>query len=320
MFIESHKVLVLSDAGTGLLGTASIDSNPDRTIADIKQFFRQLGINETSSTVVEVLVDSEPALGALLRRTGLTLQIRAAAPQAHETVGLAERNVRRFKEMVACIRSDMRAHGYDLTRNAECYHCVLQYMAQTHNHFGIGASTGQYENLSSRRSPIELVVQKNRPAPSCSLFGSVVHARVPDSLAAAIPEGRRFVPAAYLFIRPNSLSHVVSSKIGSDVHVFQSEIKPLSHDPSLAPALIIRRLLEKTDRRILILTRLPSPNTTRWESKKVFPSMVLPVLGLNIMGPRQIVRHATQPVGMEESTLHPVAVVTKSGSSPRESE
>ena len=201
-----------------------------------------MGINETSSTAVEVLVDSEPVLSAPLRRTGLTLQIRAAAPQAHETVGLAERNVRRFKEMVACIRSDMRAHGYDLTRNAECYHCVLQYIAQTHNHFGIGAPTGQYENLSSRRSPIELVVQKNRPAPSCSLFGSVVHARVPDSLAAAIPEATRFIPAAYLFIRPNSLSHVVSSKIGSDVHdVFQSEIKPLSHvvwDPSLAPALI----------------------------------------------------------------------------------
>ena len=213
---------------------------------------------------------------------------------------------------LACIRSDMRAHGYDLTRNAECYPCVLQYIAQTHNHFGIGASTGQYENLSSRRSPIELVVQKNRPAPSCSLY----------SLAAPIPEATRFIPAAYLFIRPNSLSHVVSSKSGSDVHVFQSEIKPLSHvvwDPSLAPALI--KEIAREDRPPNPdLEKIAEPQHDQVGSKKLFPSMVLPVLGLKIMGPRQIVRHATQPVGMEESTLHPVAVVTKSGSSPRESE
>ena len=62
MFMDSHKILVMSDSGTGLLGIASIDSNPDRTISDIKQFFRQLGVDETSSMTVEVLVDSEPAL------------------------------------------------------------------------------------------------------------------------------------------------------------------------------------------------------------------------------------------------------------------
>ena len=198
MFIESHKFLVISDSGTGLLGVASIDSNPDRTLADIKQYFRQLGINESSATTVEVLVDSEPALSALLRRTGLPLQIKAAAPQAHETVGLAERTVRRFKEMIACIRSDMRSHGYDLTCNSECYHCVLQYIAQSHNHFGLGATSGQYEGLNSRRSPLELILQKDRPSPTSSLFGSVVHAQVPDSLASAIPEATRFIPASGL--------------------------------------------------------------------------------------------------------------------------
>ena len=169
------------------------------------------------------------------------MHIKAAAPQAHESVGLAERTVRRFKEMTACIRSDMRAHGYDLTCNSECYHCVMQYIAQTHNHFGLGSTAGQFEGLNSRRTPIELVLQKDRPSPACSLFGSVVHARVPDSLAAAVPEATRFVPAAYLYIRPNSLARMVSTRIGSTVHTFQAEIKSLSHvvwDSSLAPALI----------------------------------------------------------------------------------
>ena len=73
------------------------------------------------------------------------------------------------------------------------------------------------------------------------MFASVVHAKVPESLAASVPEATRFVPAAYLHIRPNTLVHVVSSKTGNGVHIFQAEVKPLSQivwDTSLAPDVI----------------------------------------------------------------------------------
>ena len=241
MFLEGRRFLVLADAGTGLVGVAAVDGHTDRTQSDCLAFFKQLAVTEASPVVVEMLTDSDAMLGNLLRRLGLPLQVKTAGPQAHETVGLAERNVRRFKEMVSCLRSDLRAHRFDLTCSGECLRFALNYVAQTHNHFGVGSASGHSEGLSSRRTPIELVLQKERPSPTCSMFASVVRAKVPESLAASVPEATRFVPAAYLHIRPNTLVHVVSSKMGDRVHIFQAEVKPLSQivwDTSLAPDVI----------------------------------------------------------------------------------
>lgn len=240
-FVEGHKFLILVDAGTGLLGTASVGLNQDQTKSECLQFFRQLGVDESSKLTIEILVDSEPALGTTLRRLGLPLHLRSASPQAHESVGLAERNFRRCKEMIACIRSDLREHHFDLTCSEESLRRVIQYVAQTHNHYGIGSAVGLSEGLGTRRSPIELVLQKERPAPICTLFGSIVHAKVPESLIELVPERTRFIPAAYLHIKPNSLAHVVSTKVGDRVQVFQAEVKVLNQvvwDPSLAPEVI----------------------------------------------------------------------------------
>lgn len=61
----------------------------------IRLCFNQLGISDRSPLRVDVLTDSEPLIGSTLKRLGLPLQVKAAAPQAHESIGLAERNVRR---------------------------------------------------------------------------------------------------------------------------------------------------------------------------------------------------------------------------------
>ena len=146
MFLEGCRFLVLADAGTGLVGVAAVDGHTDRTQSDCLAFFKQLAVTEASPVVVEVLTDSDAMLGNLLRRLGLPLQVKTAGRQAHETVGLAERNVRRFKEMVSCLRSDLRAHRFDLTCSGECLRFALNYVAQTHNHFGAGSTSGYSEH------------------------------------------------------------------------------------------------------------------------------------------------------------------------------
>ena len=78
-FIDRHKFMLLAEESSGLIGVVS----------------------------VEILTDSEVALGNVLKKLGLPLIIKAAAPQSHQTVGLAERNVRRMKEIVSCWRSDL---------------------------------------------------------------------------------------------------------------------------------------------------------------------------------------------------------------------
>ena len=131
MFLEGCRFLVLADAGTGLVGVAAaVDGHTDRTQSDCLAFFKQLAVTEASPVVVEVLTDSDAML------------VKTAGPQAHETVGLAERNVIRFKEMVSCLRSDLRAHRFDLTCSGECLRFALNYVAQTHNHFGVGSTSG----------------------------------------------------------------------------------------------------------------------------------------------------------------------------------
>lgn len=122
----------------------------------------------------------------------------------------------------------MRLHGFDLSGSPESFNRNMQYVTQTHNHFGVGGSVGQSAGLESRRSTIELVVNKDRPKPVSTMFDSICHAQVPDSLIESIPERTRFIHAAYLHVKPNSLAHIVSSKINRREHVFQAEIKPLN--------------------------------------------------------------------------------------------
>lgn len=113
-----------------------------QAISERRQYF-QLGVSEQTSLRVEVLTDSEPLVGSMLKRLGPPLTVKAAAPQAHESIGLAEKNVRTVKEMTSCIRSDMHLHGFDLSGSPESFNKIMQYVTQTHNHFGVGGSIGQ---------------------------------------------------------------------------------------------------------------------------------------------------------------------------------
>ena len=316
MFMDTHKFLVMSNAGTGLMGVAGVDSNPDRTISDCRQFFRQMGVTESSPFTIEVLTVSEPALGSLLRRLSLPIQIKSASPQAHETVGLAERSVRRIKEMISCIRCDMKEHGFDVTCTSECFLHLMHYVAQTHNCFGLGSASGQSDGLGSRRSPIELVVRKERPVTVCSLFGSVVHAKAPDSIAPLVPGATRFIPAAYLHLRPNSLAHMVSSKVGQRSVFFS--VKSI-----LCPSLYGTRHFHLTSSRqsivimplhLMILHWIFVLRMTRSGYFRVSQTQGHLVLGSKITDPQSILLLAILPHATVESTRPHVVVDIENGS------
>ena len=143
--------------------------------------------------------------------------------------------------MTGCLRSDLRLHGVDITGTPESFSRLVQYVTQTHNHFGVGGSVGQSAGLENRRTPLELVLNKDRSKPVSTMFGSVCHAQVPDSLIELIPEKTRFIPAAYMHVKPNSLARVVSSCTQGSEKVYQAEIKPLTEilqDCSLAPSIL----------------------------------------------------------------------------------
>ena len=136
---------------------------------------------------------------------------------------------------------------------------MLCYICQTHNHFGVGSATGSSSGLENHRTPVELLLQKDRPKPVTSMFGSVCMAKVPESLIDQIPEKSRFVPAAYMYIKPNSLAHVVTTQISGKEHTFQAEVKPLDRlmwDVSMCPSVL--KEIPKTSR-----AELPSSESMR---------------------------------------------------------
>ena len=130
---------MLVDAGTGLLEISLRGPNQDQMLADCRQCFRQLGVSDKSFQAVEVLTDSEALIGRLLRPRGLPLQeVKSAALQVLESISIAERNVRRVKEMMGCLRSDLRLRGIDFSGTPESFSRLVRYVTQTHNHFGVG--------------------------------------------------------------------------------------------------------------------------------------------------------------------------------------
>ena len=225
-FIGDYKFLALSEVMTGLIGCALCAGE---TNTDIRAFFNQLGLLVMSPSeahlAVEVRTDAEKAVASILKRANLPvpLHINEAAPQSHQTVGHCERTVRRFKEMISCLQADLRSHGFVLKETKEAYRAVTCYVAQTHNHFGIGSDFG------NRRSPIQLVIQRDCTLPTSTMFGAIVFAKVSDHMEGLVEEGSRFVLGAYMHIAFGSFAHEVSVKCkDGTVKQFKTEVRPLN--------------------------------------------------------------------------------------------
>eukprot|EP00435_Cladocopium_sp_Y103_P044265 s1257_g12.t1 len=214
------QYIALVESMTGMIGCSYLHDNVDKTVANMTRFFSALGVSHEMQ--IDCKVDAEKGLETLLKRLPFRLRINHAAPQAHQSVGACERTVRRFKESCACIRSDMRSNGIDLQPTSKAFESLFFYVVQTHNHFNVGG-----DEQNSRRSPHQLVVQRDSAMPLCSVFGSVVFAKVTDALKEKVEEGTRYIPAAYLFPSFGHQAHELSTMLNSEIYTFRSEIKLL---------------------------------------------------------------------------------------------
>ena len=221
---QKLKFVACAEAMTGMVGASFCGPDVDATLRQLSCFFRDLGLNE-NSTPVETLTDAEPAISSLLSKLPFKLLLKKSAPQEHRTIGRAERTVRRFKEMISCIRSDLRSQGFDIVEDSKSFVPLMNYIVQTHNHFGVGS----IDHDGARRSPHELALQKDLPRPEISLFGSIVHAVVTDAIRDMVQPGLRFVVAAYLYPDFGGLGHVVSTlNLRNEVFQFVTKVKPLT--------------------------------------------------------------------------------------------
>jgi len=221
---QKLKFVACAEAMTGMVGASFCGPDVAATLRQLSCFFRDLGLNEQSMPV-ETLTDAEPAITSLLSKLPFKLLLKKAAPQEHRTIGRAERTVRRIEEMVGCLRSDLRANGFDLIDDPKCFIPLVNYIVQSHNHFGVGSLAHD----GVRRSPHELAVHKDLPKPEITMFGAIVHAAITDSVREMLQPGLRFTVAAYLHPDFNGLGHRVSAiDMNGEVLQFVTKVKPLS--------------------------------------------------------------------------------------------
>ena len=146
--------------------------------------------SEKSSIVLHT--DSEHAVSHLISRVSsrFTFAVRRASPQQHRSVGAAERCVRRLKESMAVLRSDLNQHGVDVPFTEDSLSQVLTYLSLSHNHFG--------KAPASELSPLEYIAERRLSKPHTSIYGSVVLAELPQSVLNRAPNESRNIEAMYL--------------------------------------------------------------------------------------------------------------------------
>ena len=221
---QKLKFVACAEAMTGMVGASFCGPDVKATLRQLSCFFRELGLNEQSGPV-ETLTDAEPAIASLFSKLPFKLLLKKPAPQEHRAIGRAERTVRRFKEMISCIRSDLRAGGFDIADDSKGFVPLLSYIVQTHNHFGVGSIDHDW----TRHSPHKLALQKDLPRPETTMFGTIAHAVVTDTIRELVQPGLRFVVAAYLYPDFGGLGHVVTRlNLNNEAFQFVTKVKPLS--------------------------------------------------------------------------------------------
>ena len=184
------KILVLSELASNCVGYVLVT---DLTSArnSLIHWLDHLGLSSEKASIV-LHTDSERAVSELVTKASdrFVFTVRRAAPQQHRSVGHAERNVRRLKENLAVIRSDLNRASVDIAFSNESLHEVLTYLALTHNHFGKAPGCDL--------SPLEFVAGRNLSKPVTALYGMNVLAEIPQSQRQGSPNESRNVEAMFL--------------------------------------------------------------------------------------------------------------------------
>ena len=185
------KVLVLAEMASNGVAYVLVKGDLTSTRTEIAKWLEHLGMSSEKSSIV-LHTDSEHAVSHLISRVSsrFTFAVRRASPQQHRSVGAAERCVRRLKESMAVLRSDLNQHGVDIPFTEDSLSQVLMYLSLSHNHFG--------KAPASELSPLEYIAERRLSKPHTSIYGSVVLAELPQSVLNRAPNESRNIEAMYL--------------------------------------------------------------------------------------------------------------------------
>ena len=185
------KVLVLTELSSGCIGYVVVESDVSKVRTQICRWLEHFGLTSTTTGVI-LHTDAERAVAELVGKSSerYTFNVRRANPQQHQSVGAAERAVRRLKESLSVLRADLNSGGADVTFNESGLTDALTYIGLTHNHFS--------KVQGSDMSPLEFTVNRPLSKPATALFGQTVLAELPSSLRQLCPNETRSVEACFI--------------------------------------------------------------------------------------------------------------------------
>ena len=174
---KDHRTLVLAHGETGFIAAILVGDDQTTTVHAIRDFCISTGLSGPGSTL-EVMTDAELQVGNPFRRVqpllaGRHVVVQRAAPQEHQSIGLAEGAVRKVKQGVRVLELALEKFGYHLRSSDFVIQLFLNYFMSVHNRFSCNAYG---------RSPKSELFDKTMPVSQTTGFCPRVLSEVPENL------------------------------------------------------------------------------------------------------------------------------------------
>ena len=185
------KVLVMTEMVSNAIAYVVVNEDVNKVRGQIMKWLLHFGLESERMSIV-LHTDAEQAVRNLVTSSSsrFSVQVRKAGNQQHQSIGGAERGVRRMKESLAILRADLTQNGWDVRMDHEHLNEALTYLALMHNHYGKSRETDM--------SPLEMASGRRLSKPATALFGSTVLAEIPLSLKKYVPNETRSIEASFL--------------------------------------------------------------------------------------------------------------------------
>ena len=238
-FANAVKVLVLTETVSNAIGYVVVDDNVARARTSVTQWLKLFGMESERYSIV-LHTDAEQAVRNLITGSSaqFSFQVKKARNQQHQSIGGAERGVRRLRETLAVLRADLNQNGWDIRFDPDCIGEALNYLALMQNHFGRTRETDM--------SPLEVLAGRRLSKPTSALFGSTVLAELPTSLKQRAPNETRSVEASYLHCGLDKGPVVMGQvRMDGEIHLMQfnarniRQITPISWNAQLCDSFLI---------------------------------------------------------------------------------
>ena len=185
------KVLVMTEMVSNAIAYVVVSEDVNKVRAQIAKWLLHFGLESERMSIV-LHTDAEQAVRNLVTSSSsrFSFQVRKAGNQQHQSIGGAERGVRRMKESLAILRADLTQNGWDVRMDHDQLNEALTYLALMHNHYGKSRETDM--------SPLEMASGRRLSKPATAMFGSTVLAEIPLSLKKHVPNETRSIEASFL--------------------------------------------------------------------------------------------------------------------------